>query len=379
MSNLCRGLAGLGHRVDVLTIDTDGEGQSLQVPYGTAVDQGGVATFFFPSSLGPNSVFYSKDLVNRLHQTVRQYDLVYASAIFQWLGLSVSWICQKQKIPLIIGPHGSLDKQCWKRYILKKTIFWHFFLKRTVRLASAIHYTTIFERKESAGFLDNLPNFVIPNSLDCHYFHPLTEYREQFRHKYGIPLNVPLIITVCRADPMKKVDLLIKALQLYPDYHLLVVGAEPGNLTDTWKNLATELNVSQRIFWPGLLKGEALLQAYAAADLFSLISDHENFGMVVIEALACGLPVLVNPEVGVWESIKSAEVGLAVEKNPAAIAGGLEHFLHNPSFWASCAQKSVAVAHNLFSQEKIGSLMAQAFADVLSGTRTPECHWQSEM
>ena len=123
MSNLCRGLAGLGHQVDVLTIDTDGEGQSLQVPHGTAVDQGGVATFFFPSSFGPNSVFHSKDLVNRLRQTVRQYDLVYASAIFQWLGLSVSWICQKQKIPLVIGPHGSFDKQCWKRKILEKNYF----------------------------------------------------------------------------------------------------------------------------------------------------------------------------------------------------------------------------------------------------------------
>ena len=137
--------------------------------------------------------------------------------------------------------------------------------------------------------------------------------------------------------------------------------------------------MSQRIFWTGLLKGEALLQAYAAADLFSLISDHENFGMVVIEALACGLPVLVSPEVGVWENIKNAEVGLAVAKNSEAVAQGLTHFSHNPTFWSSCAEKSVTIAHSLFSQEKVASLMTQAFTDVIQGTRSSECRWQEGM
>jgi glycosyltransferase involved in cell wall biosynthesis len=99
--------------------------------------------------------------------------------------------------------------------------------------------------------------------------------------------------------------------------------------------------------------------------------------MVLIEALACGLPVLVNPEVGAWEDIKNQEVGLAVEKNPEAIAQGLSYFSKNPSFWACCAEKSPDVAYNLFSQERVGSLMTQAFSDVLFGTRTSECRWQA--
>jgi glycosyltransferase involved in cell wall biosynthesis len=107
-----------------------------------------------------------------------------------------------------------------------------------------------------------------------------------------------------------------------------------------------------------------------------LISDDENFGMVVIEALACGLPVLVSPEVGVWEDIKNAAVGLAVAKNAEAVAQGLRHFRHNPAFWASCAEKSVTVAHSLFSQEKVASLMTQAFTDVLQGTRNSACRWE---
>lgn len=162
MSNLCRGLAALGHKVAVYTINTDGHGNKLDVPGGQPVEQGGVLTYFFPSTFGPRSVFDSRALVYQLQQTVRDFDLVYVSAIWQWLGVSVSLICAQKQVPLVIGIHGSLDKALWEKGRTKKTLFWHFFLKKTLARASALHLTTQHERRETLELLGNLRVLLFP-------------------------------------------------------------------------------------------------------------------------------------------------------------------------------------------------------------------------
>ncbi len=373
-SSLCRGLASLGHGVSVYTINADGRGHLLNVPSHKPVNQGGVETYFFPSTIGPKSVWDSRALVRRLRQTVGDFDLIYASAIWQWLGVAVASLCAKNQAPLVVSTRGSLDKFPRNRHWLRKRIYWHLFLKRAMRRAAAIHFTTEFERREAADFAPPVPSFIVPNSFVADHFRPLKHGREEFRQRQGIPLDAPVLITVSRADPLKRVDLLIKALALVPEINLLVVGPEAG-LTEQWKNLAQDLGVAGRVFWTGYLEGENLVKAYCAADVFSLISEHENFGMVVVEAMACGLPILTNPEVALWEEVEKENVGVAVEKNPEAIAQGMRDVLRRRSLWSQWGENSRRVAGELFANDKVAALMARAFTDVLTGERTPACRW----
>lgn len=379
-SSLCRGLAALGHRVSVYTINADGHGHLLNVPHGEVVNQGGVNTFFFPSTFGPKSIWDSRALVRRLRQTAGDFDLIYVSAIWQWLGVSVASICYEKHVPLVVSTRGSLDKFPLNRHWLRKWIYWHIFLKRAMMRAGAIHFTTEFEKREASAFLPPFPSFIVPNSFivpDSYvveHFRPLKHGREEFRKKLGIALDPPLVITVARADPLKRVDLLIKALSLVPEINLLVVG--PGSpLTERWKTLAQDLGVANRVFWAGYLEGEELVKAYCAADLFSLISEHENFGMVVIEAMACGLPILTNSAVAVSEELKEENVGMIVEKNPEAIAQGMVDFLHHRVLWSGRGENSVRVAGEFFTNDKVAALTARAFEDMLTGDHTPACRW----
>jgi glycosyltransferase involved in cell wall biosynthesis len=375
MSNLCRALAGLGHQVTVYTINTDGRGATLNVPCGQAVDQGGVSTFYFPSTFGPGGFFDSRDLVRQLRQTVRRFDLVYASAIWQWLGLSVSAVCARKQVPLVIGTHGSFTKKLRRIKRLRKTLYWHLLQKKSLNRASALHFTTEYERRQSEDLLKNIPNFIVPNGLDCHYFHPLMEIRNHFRERFDIPLEAPLIITVGRPDPKKRIDLLIRSLLPVPEINLLVVGPESGEVTSTWQSLAQELNVARRVFWPGLLEGEDLLAAYAAADIFSLISKDENFGMVVVEAMACGLPILINQEVGLYDELSHEAGVLTAGQDPASISKALKYFLSQGSLWSSWQENCLRLARTVFAHDKVATLMAQAFQDVLLGNRTAACRW----
>jgi glycosyltransferase involved in cell wall biosynthesis len=307
---------------------------------------------------------------------VRNFDLVYLSAIWQWLGIVTAPICARQQVPLVVGTRGSFDRVLRERHRWRKTLYWHLFLKKSLARAAALHFTTEYERRESRDLLAKFTSFIVVNGIDCNYFHPVKESRDHFRKQYGIPLDSPVVITVGRADPKKRVDLLIRALHMTPELHLLVVGPDSYNLIDTWKGLAQELGIQDRIFWTGHLQGEALLSAYSAADLFSLISTDENFANVVVEAMACGLPILLNPEVGIWEEVKNAGVGIAVEQNSESIAGGFRDFVNNPGRWASYGKNSVPVARELFSHDKVAAFMAMAFQDVLAGTRSMSCRWQ---
>lgn len=197
----------------------------------------------------------------------------------------------------------------------------------------------------------------------------MRQYCDLFRSRYGIPIDVPLLITVGRADSKKRVDLLIRALSFTPDLYLLIVGPEMCELTRSWKGLAEELNVSDRIIWTGHLAGEELLSAYGAADIFSLISNDENFGMAVVEAMGCGLLILINPEVGVSEVVKLANGVMLVEKNPEAIAKALQGFLNQRERWDAWRKNNLQVAHEHFAKDKVATIMAQAFGDLLTSRK----------
>jgi glycosyltransferase involved in cell wall biosynthesis len=375
MSNLCRGLASLGHEVTVYAINVDGRGSILPIPCGEVVVNGGVSTYYFPSSFGSSSFFDSRALVGKLRNTICKFDLVYVSAIWQWLGLSAAKICARHRVPLIIGPHGSFIKSLQPSLSLRKKIFWHFFLKKSLSRASALHFTTVQERRHSLDLLNNFKSFVIPNSLDCNYFRPLKKSRHPFRERYGIPSNVPLIITVGRAVVNKRIDLLIRSLSAVPEINLLIVGPEPGDVRRQWEDLAEKLQLSRRIFWAGYLQGEELLAAYSAADIFSLISSGENFGMVVVEAMACGLPVLLNPEIGVCDELRNKQGVLVVDQDSDRIGDALTYFVRHRLSWASWRKNCRQVAKEIFAHDKVAGLMTQACEDVLTGNFAPACRW----
>ena len=109
-STLCRGLAAAGHAVTVYTTNASGTSRPLSFHPGQLVDQGGVSTFYFSPTFGCQSVFDSRALVRHLRQTVKTYDLVYISAVWQWIGVEAASTCVAAGVPMVTGLHGSLDE-----------------------------------------------------------------------------------------------------------------------------------------------------------------------------------------------------------------------------------------------------------------------------
>jgi glycosyltransferase involved in cell wall biosynthesis len=91
---------------------------------------------------------------------------------------------------------------------------------------------------------------------------------------------------------------------------LVMAGPEQQDASP-WRGLARTLNIAERVTWTGMLSGDVKWGALHAAEVFVLPSHQENFGIAVVEALACGVPVLISREVNIWREIVESGAGLA--------------------------------------------------------------------
>jgi glycosyltransferase involved in cell wall biosynthesis len=123
-----------------------------------------------------------------------------------------------------------------------------------------------------------------------------------------------LFLFLSRIHEKKGCDLLIDAFaavaQRDPRLHLVMAGPDQTGWQKPLSARAAQLGVADRITWTGMLSGDMKWGAYRAAEAFVLPSHQENFGIVVAEALACALPVLISDKVNIWREIDGDQAGL---------------------------------------------------------------------
>lgn len=134
---------------------------------------------------------------------------------------------------------------------------------------------------------------VISNGVDISKFKKI-KYEEILK-KYNLPKDKKKLLFIGRLDPEKCVDIIIKAmphiLKEFKNVHLAIVGR--GNLKDELKKLVQDLKLQDHVTFLGRIPDEDLTPVYNAGDIFILPSLVELEGMVVLEAMACGKPILI--------------------------------------------------------------------------------------
>jgi glycosyltransferase involved in cell wall biosynthesis len=325
-STLARELVKLGVRTTVYTTNTSGEREPLDVPLGEPVGRGGVEVFYFPSTFGPQGNFYSAGLSRRLWQTVQDFDLVYVVALWQWIGIDAARACRRKNVPMVVATKGGFAACLRKKSYLKKKLFHMLFLKRALHSAAALHLTNAGEQADGGTWLEGLPFFYCPNAVDPERYGARPAEGRAFRLAWNIPPQAPVMVSVGRPDWKKGIDFLIQALAEAPRWYLVFAGDPESDQARQWRRLAQKLGVAQRVVWPGFLSGPDLLAALSAADLFALVSANENFGMAVVEAMLCGLPVMVSRAVGVWHDLRDQKFAFAVDRRVDSIVAALSRF-----------------------------------------------------
>ncbi|MEB3270708.1 MAG: glycosyltransferase [Synechococcus sp.] len=202
--------------------------------------------------------------------------------------------------------------------------------------------------------LATAPISRLPNTFRAGCFHAALldpAARPQLRAGFGLDPGLPLLLSVCRLaanERYKGVDRVLLALpellsQLGP---LQYVVAGRGDDLPRLQALAGQLGLEQRFRPIGFVPDAQLPLLYALADVFALPSCGEGFGIVFLEALACGTPVLAGNRDGSVDALAGGHLGLLVDPfDQRAIAGGLRRLLlrQGPRFWFDRRQLSAAV------------------------------------
>jgi glycosyltransferase involved in cell wall biosynthesis len=123
----------------------------------------------------------------------------------------------------------------------------------------------------------------------------------------------PYLLYLSRIHEKKGCDLLLKAfakIDKRPDLQLVMAGPCHDEYINTLQKLALDLGISDRVHWPGMLKGELKAAAFKKAEAFVLTSHQENFGIAVAEALAYGKAVLISDQINIWREIEKGGAGI---------------------------------------------------------------------
>ncbi|MDB5412169.1 MAG: glycosyltransferase family 4 protein, partial [Rubritepida sp.] len=168
---------------------------------------------------------------------------------------------------------------------------------------------------------------VLRNGVDLDVFRPPAD-RVMARAALGLD-GRPVLLSVGHLIERKGHDLIIRALPMLPDHLLLIVGEGPER--SALQTLAERLGVADRVRLVGAQSHGAMQRFYGAADALVLASSREGWANVLLEAMACGTPVIASPAWGSREAVAAPEAGLVLdETTPDTIAAGVRRLLAAP-------------------------------------------------
>jgi glycosyltransferase involved in cell wall biosynthesis len=140
------------------------------------------------------------------------------------------------------------------------------------------------------------------------------QQRLMFLERFPELVGKRVFLFLSRIHHKKGIDLLIDAFAKVaasnPDLHLVIAGPDQYGLQASLEQQAARSGIANRVLWPGMLSGDLKWGAFRTAELFCLPSHQENFGVVVAEALACGLPVAITEPVNIANEVAAAGAGI---------------------------------------------------------------------
>lgn len=283
---------------------------------------------------------YSKKLLPWLLENITRFDVVIVNGLWLYHGYAVRKALQqlskqksaerpKERLPkrVLVMAHGMLDPyfqraQGRKLKAIRNWVYWKLIESKLVNYCDGVLFTCETElRLARHSFRPYRPK----RELNIGYGikePPLynTAMRDKFLEKCPNVKGVPYFLFISRIHSKKGVDLLIKAYinfvvtaEANTEIPKLVI-AGPGINTPYGRELVKLADgFSNLIFFPGMLSGDSKWGAFNGCNAFILPSHQENFGIAVVEALACSKPVLISNQVNICNEVKSEGGGLVEE------------------------------------------------------------------
>lgn len=246
----------------------------------------------------------------------------------------------------------------------------------TIRVSDKIIAATVDEQFQLINLYDCIKEKIdiIPPGVDVGKFYPIPS--DEAKDYLNITHDEKVLLFVGRIEPLKGVDTLIKAiaqmrksdvLSECPHY-LYIIGGDPDERKEDMDNeisrlreLSRQLGVGDMIIFSGKKNQDTLQYYYSAAEIVVMPSNYESFGMVALEAMACGTPVIATQVGGLQHLVKDQTTGFVIPHNdPDALEEKLTQLICQPSLRKKLSAQCVEYART-FSWESITPRIFQLY------------------
>ena len=258
--------------------------------------------------------------------------------------------------------------------------------REVIRTADRLIAATLAE-KSQLHFLYQAPEdkiIIVPPGVDTSRFYPIPV--DEARESIGLPSGERILLFVGRIEPLKGLDTLLRAIALLREsgvqcqvpHFLVVIGGDPDasgeNLTSEMARLqalSRELGLNDLVLFLGKRAQDTLPYYYSAADVLIMPSHYESFGMVALEAMACGTPVVASQVGGLAFLVQDGQTGFAVPNGDVpALSDRLTRLLTDSALRETLGLQAAAYARQ-YSWENIVDRLLAVYENVLSFKTAP--------
>ena len=325
VAGYCQALARRGVTAVIATTNADGDGV-LPVPTGRAIDHQGIETWFFPRH--GEAFKYSPMLARWLRACVHEFDLVHVHAVFSHSSVAAGRACRVRRVPYIVRPLGSLDPWSLSRQAWKKRLLLSSAVGTLLGRAAGMHYTTEDERRLAESVAGQTPGLIIPLGVDDGLLSgPIVPAASRQTR----------VLALCRLHPKKQLELLIQSFQevartpALAGWTLTIAGDGDAAYAEKLRQLALKGPAASRITFVPWVDGAAKAQLLRESALVAAPSHQENFGLGALEALACGVPVILTPGVNISSDVADAEAGWLADATADGFGDVLRRAMTDPA------------------------------------------------
>lgn len=369
VTELTRAQAAAGHRVFVLTTDALGAGERVRAAQET-IDGVHVTRVRNRSAALRDRLNLStpRGIASVAARLIRDgaIDAVHCHELRTVEVLRVAPLANRLGVPLVLSPHGTLPYDTGRGSV--KRLWDRLFARRLLPRFDQVIALTAAEAEDVRALWSrwgvDLPDArisIVPNGVHLDDFAALPP-GEPFRARWALG-DGPVVLFLARLHERKGAQFLIPAFaqarDVAPDARLVIAGPDEGMLAEL-KALAAAHGVGERVTFTGMLSGDDRLAALSAADLFALPAVGEGFSMAVLEALACGLPVVLTPGCHFPEA-EQAGAGVVVERAVEPLAAALRALLSDASRRAEMSRAARSLVERCYTWPQVVAQLDDAY------------------
>ena len=373
---LTRELAQRGHSVTVCTTDVCDSLARLPRQAMTrrrfqswkSTTPDGVAVYVFPNlsnRLAYHLQFFVPVGLDRyMADHASSFDVAHLHAHRNLPGVIAARHLRAAGVPYVLAPNGTAPRI--ERRRLAKLAFDVLAGHRVLNAATRVLAVTDSERQQlrKLGVRSQAID-VVPNPIDLDEF-SVRVAPGAFRRRIGVN-GTPLVLFLGKLTPRKRLDVLVRAFARLrrPDARLVVAGNDMGAGAAA-EALSRSLGLNERTIFTGLLRERERLEALADADVLVYPSQNEIFGLVPLESLLVGTPVVVAGDSGCGEVVRATGGGEVVPAGDVdALAAAIDGVLKAPAHWKAAAAAAAGRVRSSYGAGAVCSQLEHLYNDIV--------------